>query len=179
LARYSAYADCLERHRKDTRWIAFIDLDEFLFSPTGRSLPDVLTGFKRVPGVAANWRIYGTNGHEVPPEGSIIDNYPIPEPDDHPTNRLVKSIVFPAMTSSCVQNSHSFRHYARLVGEDGKPFTGPLRDPPTADLLRINHYLTRSRQEWESKLRQPRVNDGKIITGTGRYWGDDQSSANR
>ena len=94
-------------------------MDEFLFSPTGRSLPDVLSGFKRAPAVAVNWRIYGTNGHEVPPEGSVIDNYPIPEPEDDPVNLHVKSISFPAMTSSLVQNSHSFRYHARPVGEDG------------------------------------------------------------
>lgn len=167
--QYSAYADCLDRHRADTRWIAFLDIDEFLFSPTGRSLPDVLSGFKRVPGVAVNWRIYRTNGHEVPPEGSVIENYPIPEPDNDPVNRLVKSIVFPAMTSSRVESPHSFRHYAPLVGEDLRPIRGPFRDPPTADLLRVNHYLTRSRREWEAKLRRERASDGEIITGAGRY----------
>ena len=30
-----AYNDCIERHREDSRWIAFVDIDEFLFSPTG------------------------------------------------------------------------------------------------------------------------------------------------
>ena len=34
-----AYEQCLADHRHDARWIAFIDLDEFLFSPTGRSSP--------------------------------------------------------------------------------------------------------------------------------------------
>lgn len=33
-----AFADCLERHRDDARWIAFLDVDEFLFSPTDSSL---------------------------------------------------------------------------------------------------------------------------------------------
>jgi hypothetical protein len=171
--QYSSYADCLDRHRKDTRWIAFLDLDEFLFSPTGRSLPDVLSGFKRVPAVAVNWRTYRTNGHEFPPEGSVIENYATPEPEDDPVNLLVKSIVFPAMTSSLVENPHTFRHYAPVVGEDGKPISGPYRNPPTADLLRINHYLTRSKQEWEAKLRRPRASDGEVITGTGRYLGDE------
>ncbi len=41
-----AFDDCLERHRRDSRWIAFIDIDEFLFSPTGKGLPDVLAGFE-------------------------------------------------------------------------------------------------------------------------------------
>ena len=30
-----AYEHCIERARDDSRWIAFIDIDEFLFSPTG------------------------------------------------------------------------------------------------------------------------------------------------
>src|SRR5712664_2683081 len=30
----SAYRDCLDQHREEARWIAFIDIDEFLFSPT-------------------------------------------------------------------------------------------------------------------------------------------------
>jgi hypothetical protein len=175
--QYSAYADCLERHRKDTRWIAFLDLDEFLFSPTGRSLPDVLADFKWVPGVAANWRIYRTNGHLVPPDGPVVENYPTPEPDDDPINQLVRSIVFPAMTSSVVENPHAFRHYAPLVGEDKRPVSGPYRNPPTADLLRVNHYLTRSQQEWEAKLHRPRASDGEVFEGHGRYWGDRGESA--
>jgi hypothetical protein len=175
--QYPAYADCLDRHRRDTRWIAFIDVDEFLFSPTGRSLPDVLSEFRWVPGVAANWRIYRTNGHQVPPEGSVFENYPVAEPDEDPTNQLVKSIVFPAMTSSQVENPHAFRHYAKLVGEDGKPVTRAYRTPPTVDLLRVNHYITRSQQEWEAKLRRPRASDGSVVTGTGRYWGDDRDSS--
>ena len=32
-AHVQTYDDCLKRHREDSRWIAFIDLDEFLFSP--------------------------------------------------------------------------------------------------------------------------------------------------
>jgi glycosyl transferase family 92 len=167
--QFAAYADCLDRHRRDTRWIAFIDIDEFLFSPTGRSLPNVLKEFSRVPAVAANWRIYGTNGHETPPDGSVVENYPVAEPDEHPINLHVKSTVFPAMTSSLVENSHTFRHYGRPVGEDRRPVSGPWRQPPTADLLRINHYLTRSRQEWEAKLKRPRVSDGSVLSQSSRY----------
>src|SRR4051812_48015764 len=57
----SAYEDCLRRHRTDTRWIAFIDADEFLFSPTGKPLPELLRAFDTHPGVVVNWRVYGTN----------------------------------------------------------------------------------------------------------------------
>src|SRR2546429_4010004 len=34
-----AYGHCLAEHGHESRWIAFIDLDEFLFSPTGSPVP--------------------------------------------------------------------------------------------------------------------------------------------
>ena len=64
-----AYKHCLEQHRDEARWIAFIDVDEFLFSPTGRPVPDVLRGFDTHSGVVVNWRMYGTSGHKDPPRG--------------------------------------------------------------------------------------------------------------
>ncbi len=42
----SAYEDCLRRHRTDTRWIAFIDIDEFLFSPTGETAAGGIAGVR-------------------------------------------------------------------------------------------------------------------------------------
>ena len=34
-AIFTAFEDCCGRHAQDARWIAFLDVDEFLFSPTG------------------------------------------------------------------------------------------------------------------------------------------------
>jgi len=160
--QFSAYADCLRHHRWDTRWLAFIDIDEFLFSPTGQSLTGVLDSFRRVPGVVANWRVYGPNGHDTPPDGPVVENYPVAEPDGNPLNQHVKSIVFPAMTSTRVQNPHNFLHYGLAVGEDHQPVNSSVRNPPTARLLRINHYITRSRQEWEAKILSARADTGGL-----------------
>ena len=38
-AQLPAYDHCLEANRHDSRWIAFIDLDEFLFSPAWTPVP--------------------------------------------------------------------------------------------------------------------------------------------
>jgi hypothetical protein len=153
----SAYADCLERHRTDTRWIAFIDIDEFLFSPTGRSLPDVLHEFRTWPGVAVNSRYFGIGGWDEPPDGLVTESYLMRAQDDFEPNTWVKSIVFPRMTKRPADIPHHF-HYAdtrSAAGEDGLPAPSADRIPPTADLLRINHYYTRSRAEYEAKLRRP------------------------
>ena len=61
-AQLSAYRDCLKRYRHQARWIAFLDIDEFLFSPRGQSLPQVLAAFPPFAGVVVAWRVYGTGG---------------------------------------------------------------------------------------------------------------------
>jgi hypothetical protein len=71
------------------------------------------------------------------------------------TNQNVKTILQPRLTASAGPNSHIFQHYGRSVGEDHKPQIGAFREPPTADVLRINHYFSRSEEEWHHKLARP------------------------
>ena len=153
----SAYADCLDRHRADTRWIAFIDVDEFLFSPTGRSLPAVLRAFRTWPGVAVCSRYFGFGGQDEAPDELVTASYLMRAADDFEPNTWVKSIVFPRMTKSPADIPHHFlyRDSRPAAGEDGAPVTGADRIPPTADVLRINHYYTRSRAEYARKLGAP------------------------
>ena len=149
-----AYADCLARHRIDTRWLAFIDIDEFLFCPNGRALPAVLSKFRSAPGVAVCSRYFGFGGVEEPQPGLTIETYLMRAHDDFEPNTWVKSIVFPRMTERPAEIPHHFvyRHSRSAVGEDGLPAPHGDRRPPTADLLRINHYYTRSRAEYDAKL---------------------------
>jgi hypothetical protein len=160
--QYSAYLDCLKRHRSDARWIAFLDLDEFLFSPTEQSLVDALPEFERHPAVVVNWRLYGTNGHEQPPEGLVIENYLMRGADEHPDNCYVKSIVDPRRTDLIVNDPHVFHHFGTAVGEDHRPTHGAWRDPPSTELFRINHYYSRSISEFERKRALPRASGGDV-----------------
>jgi Glycosyltransferase family 92 len=163
----AAYEDCLRRHRDDARWIAFIDIDEFLFSPTGKPLPEILRGFDMHPGVVVNWRIYGTSGFEHPPDGLVTENYLWRAADDHIGNRFVKSIVDPRSALGWM-SGHYFRLRGDPVGEDHRPVRSPLREP-TAQLLRINHYYTRSEEEFRRKAASPTPSSGKITTDMGRF----------
>jgi hypothetical protein len=158
----SAYIDCLNRHRNDARWIAFIDLDEFLFSPGGRSLPEVLRDFERHPSVVVNWRMYGTNGYQVPPEGLVVENYLMRGPDSFHDNRFLKPIVYPRKTAGPSDGPHYFRCRGIVVGEDHQPVRGYQREPPTVDLLRINHYCARSLAGFARKRARPSVWDGRL-----------------
>ncbi len=161
-----AYDDCLERHRGDARWIAMIDIDEFLFSPTGRRLPDVLRRFDTHPAVVVNLRYFGANGHRRPPDGLVMENYPMRARDDHPPNGLVKSIVYPRATLGA-QTANYFFHRGNPVAEDGAPALRRIREPATADLLRINHYYAKSEQQFQRKSVTPRADSGTVTDRMG------------
>lgn len=94
----NVYRDCLDRYRHESRWIAFIDLDEFLFAPNAESLPGVLKEYEGYPGIVVNWQVYGSSGHKKKPEGLVIENFTMKAPTNWIRNRRTKSIVDPSKT---------------------------------------------------------------------------------
>ncbi len=159
----SAYDHCLARHGHEARWIAFLDVDEFLFSPTGRLLPDVLRDYEQHPGVGVSRAWMGTAGHETRPEGLVLANFDsrlhLPEP-----NRSVKSIVDPSRVKLRL-NEHwfEFEGGAPTVDEHHQPLETWIRPGElTFDLLRINHYFSKSEQEAMAKFDRPQAGGGKL-----------------
>ena len=57
-----AFDHCLSAHRDDSRWIAFLDFDEYLFSPTGEPLSQVLPDYEQHPGVCVSRAEFGASG---------------------------------------------------------------------------------------------------------------------
>lgn len=47
---------CLKLYRDYHDWMVFIDADEYLVIPDGRSLPEVLEPYSDFGGLAVNWR---------------------------------------------------------------------------------------------------------------------------
>jgi Glycosyltransferase family 92 len=152
--------DCLRRHRRDTRWIAFIDVDEFLFSPTGRPLSEILRRFDTHPNVVVSRHTYGTSGWEHPPEGLVTENYLWRAVDDYIGNHWVKSIVYPRKVVRYA-TPHNFWVRGDAVGEDRRRVQAHLREP-TFELLRINHYFTKSMEEFRRKVMAPDASTGRI-----------------
>jgi hypothetical protein len=155
-AQMQVYQDCLVRHRRDSRWIAFIDLDEFLFSPTGRPLPEVLRDYERWPGVGANWAVFGASGHRERPDGLVIESY-TRRTGDPLINRHIKSVVNPLeVRAFCMPHFFMYRGGDGVaVDENGLAITGPpfsMTKSVSFEKLRVNHYATRSEEEFRRKL---------------------------
>jgi hypothetical protein len=165
-----AYDDCLERHREDSHWIAFIDLDEFLFSPLGRPVPEIVGEFEEHPAVGVHWCTFGNSGHETKPPGLQIESYLMRSTDQN-RNWATKAIVQPKRTVRAGNNPHYFEYDdgTFAVNENHEQMTGALnRVVPhihtdcSMERLRLNHYVTRSKEERRVKLSRPVAFNGKM-----------------
>ena len=149
-----AYLHCLEKHGPESRWIAFIDLDEFLFSPTYEPVSEILTEFERHPAVGVHWAMFGSSGHRTAPSGLAIENYHFRK--DYPPDSVehVKCIVDPSRTVRAT-GPHTFDYTEGCaVNEEHRPIDPPrsIFGPVSFSRLRVNHYARRSDEQYSAKL---------------------------
>jgi hypothetical protein len=158
-AQLPAFRDGLERHRDDSTWMAFIDIDEFLFSPTGSKVSALLRNYEEFPGVGINRIDFGTSGHEVRQPGLAIENYVRRSALDRPRNLHIKSVVQPSLVKERAGNPHFFRYLdgRKAVNEQREPIKGDATGVVSCEVFRINHYITRSQEERNAKLSGPDV----------------------
>ena len=141
---------CVNRHRQEARWIAFIDADEFLFPLQQRDLKQILRAYEDYPALAVNWIYFGSNGLQERPAGGVLENYTrrasVP-------NRHVKSIINPRKVIK-YGNSHHWLYSggACAVNTSRTPVVGSFSEPGVIDVLRINHYYSKSREEFMAKV---------------------------
>jgi hypothetical protein len=167
------YNHCLRHGAARCRWIAFIDLDEFLFSPEAVTLPVAMERYSSVPAVFVHWILFGSGGHVQAPNGGTVDSYTksigrqaaIQDDFDHqqggPRSQYVtgwardgKSIVDPrAVIEMGIHQPYVVRHGSLVTETFGKPHgKSPAGTPFTCDVLRINHYWSRSIEELTAKI---------------------------
>jgi hypothetical protein len=149
----AAYLDCVERHGAEARWIAFIDLDEFLFSPTGAPVPDLLREYEQWPGVGVNWAHFGSSGHLTRPPGLVIETH-LWRAADGP-NHLIKTIADPRRVTGCHSPHFVLYDEGTAVDENHRPIDGRPRSKTenvSFARLRVNHYAIKSEEEFRRKV---------------------------
>ncbi len=140
-----AYTDAVHRLTNISKWCAFLDTDEFLFCPNGKSIPTVLKKYGKFAGVVVNWVVYGTSNKEkIRYPEKMLSELVYRSPLDHPVNKHVKSIVRPKFVQSC-SNPHYFVYSSGLyaVNENFERVDGPFTTENHVTVFRINHYWAR------------------------------------
>lgn len=165
-----SYTDCLRRFGDDNKWIAFIDCDEFLVPKQTDSIVNVLQLYPfshHVAGLQVNWILFGSSGYLTPPNGLVIENYIQSTGKEWEDNLHTKAIVQPQYTVRAGSNPHYFTYKAgyHSIGENSQIVSGAFSTVHCNDRIQINHYTTKSLQEFEAKLAKGRA-DAVHLPGT-------------
>lgn len=150
-----AYMHCLRNNWSATRWLAFLDLDEFLFSPSQIDIRSILSRFESSPALFVYWQVFGSSGHVVRPSCPVVEAYNMRE--RAPRQPSGKSIVNPRFVRR-MPNTHNFALWIGAANDtsgtklDYKSFFDDVAKIPCFDVLRINHYWSRSLEELAEKV---------------------------
>jgi len=144
-----AYNQILDEFGAMSRQIAFIDVDEYLYA-YNQSLVSFLRKLGPYGALAVHWKIFGSNGELLYTPHSVVERFTRREVA---VNKHVKSIVMTANTKRAGKDPHVFRVSTHIIDENrnilGSEYA--LSTPATASKIAINHYCTKSKQEFTDR----------------------------
>ncbi|MDR1072026.1 MAG: glycosyltransferase family 92 protein [Rickettsiales bacterium] len=165
-AQLKAYKDCVRRHRRDAKYIAFLDLDEFIVPVKHKTIPDYLRSLGNVSAVEINWVVYGSGGAAKREPGLVIERFRDHSLPSDPVNRPVKTIADPRRILTFFSTHTPVLWFGKRVNAAGDRIRKmwSRRPPAGQDIIRINHYMVKSEEEfYEKQLR------GDALFGDARH----------
>lgn len=139
-----------QNYSQEAYWAAFMDIDEFLYSPDiNTDIKQQLKKYENYPAIAVNWLCYGDNGIEKYDERNVTEKFFRRSSETEGINLHVKVV---AKCSEIVDCHHP--HF--LIYKDGKlavneifePVEGAFTKTVNVNVFRINHYNTKSKEEF-------------------------------
>lgn len=161
--------DVMARSRGRTRWLAAIDLDEFILPRSEESIAAILGDYEEYGALIVSWLRYGSSGRITRPPGQI-NHFLYHASMFSLSSRYFKSIVKPDLVDTqlmlapqrIVKLPHVFPLHDgnETVNEKKKVIdTRSFMTVFTGDKIVLNHYALRSFQDfWEVKQPRGRFN---------------------
>lgn len=114
----NAYNDAIKKHKHDCKYMAFLDMDEYLFPMSDKiqNISETITQLlseagKGASGLSINWCIFGSSNLKKRPKGLITENYIHRGDATHWGNFHVKTICNPRRVKNTF---HHTIHYIIL-----------------------------------------------------------------
>lgn len=148
-----AYRKAIEIAKENVKWLAIIDLDEFILPVCNKTIVQILDEKKR-SAMLVGWMIYGSSGYRKKQHGLVTEVFKKHATDDFIAD--YKSIVNPRKVLRVV-NPHYCIVAGKTTDESGKViYQYPYINRPETvaapkNRIRINHYYSKSWEEFESK----------------------------
>jgi hypothetical protein len=134
-------------------WAIFIDVDEFICLKKHKTIKDFLREYGSIPsqvdGIAMNWMTFGSNN--ASPSGSVLERFTrrAENPERH-----IKLIVNLNGDRLMMGPHHSYGFWIDTNGQVG---SGQNNFVPATDVIQLNHYFCKTRQEYEKKMARGRA----------------------
>jgi hypothetical protein len=166
----SAYRDCIKKRKYDSKWIAFIDLDEFIVPIDNQTVPQFLDKMpKFATQICIGWLNYGNSEQEKKQEGFVIERFTFA--NEH-ASYFGKQIINPrdvarvSVHKSNMIGGYTVDENANILRWHHWYFSrAKLKRNFTIEKIRINHYQIKSWEEYSLKYSRGDVNR----TGIPRY----------
>jgi hypothetical protein len=155
----SAYTFGLGMLREQSEWICFLDIDEFMVIPGLDCIQKLITQIPEIVALGINWKIFGTSFHERREPGLVIERFTKASLKEHRGNLTVKTFVKTTAISKPNLHNHTFAPGVVYESIDRLPIPPDSMHSQNVnhDIIRIHHYFTKSREEWDAKVARGRA----------------------
>jgi hypothetical protein len=145
-----------------TEWMAYIDLDEFIVLKDTATIPEFLATLEGADQVLIPWRSFGFSGHRTKPPGLVTENYTVAQ-DIPPEGfaRVNAKAIVRTSAAKRVTAHFAFTTSQATVDERNKRVPEDFYlQAPSFERAQINHYYTKSYEEFEAKLARGQGDNG-------------------
>lgn len=160
-AQMECYNDCIVKHKKDTKWLGFIDIDEFIVPIEMNNIYDFLRPFDNKCGsVKIYWKMFGTSGLlERNMNTLVTETFTVSWPKYYSVGKCFYNTNFDFDFSD--SNNYCLHHmfWANYKGKRLPPvnafgkvcLNGLDVSKEAVHPIQINHYFTKSYKEYAMK----------------------------
>ena len=167
-----AYKNCYNINKYKYNWIAFFDVDEYLYILNYSNINIFLSSekFNNCTSLLINWKYYGDNNnlfYEPKPLKERFKNEVL-------LNKKIKNNKYLYAAAKTIARGglniiwRHFPHFLKnkpICKADGQIILNPLLSPPQYNIAYIKHYITKSVEEYFKKTIKGTVNS-RIINYT-------------
>lgn len=171
-SQFKAYKHCYDHFKNETKWISFIDADEFICPKYEDNVCRWLQRFSKYPAINVQWLMFGTGGvleHDY--KKNVIEQYHSCWTELSPHGKCFINTRYEiANYNTWYLHHHTYMFYKILgfsivlpaVNQFGYICTidkiwGGGRNKRQNSTIQINHYFTKAWEIWSSKMHKTDV----------------------
>lgn len=162
------YSLATKKYKLKTYWMAYIDIDEFIVPVNKENISQILENYETAGALGINWCLYGSGKHENKPTGLVIENYKYRANDNFNINKHIKLIANPRKIKKFKTPHFALlKNNFNIINTENEIVNDSLSKKISINKIRINHYFTKSKEEFLLK-----IDKGKADTKGKRTFAD-------